>query len=288
MSETNQHDTSEEREPDKMSDTFDMERIQFLDMDSFRRVNECVLIVMREYARLEQPPTEWELEQALMQGYPRSDGSLLVRSVSPDGRRQDTIVPPSGWRQLSSEEYEKFDERRTLRKGQDPDGYEASIDHLAELIRKPGDHFAMAEAGKAQPHAHVTERADVKPEALIASTVSSTMQSYAIVLDRSDAAEHLLEQIDQQLDFNVHIRTEAVEFWRQSHQPYVVLWKMLDGSDKLTLTASALTALLSDALPTVIQRVKTTGGICTFLICTEIADSKLIEERLTSLQSVAE
>ncbi|WP_109477887.1 hypothetical protein [Paraburkholderia sp. C35] len=288
MNETNQHDSLEEREDDKPVHAFDMERVQFLDMDSFRRVNECVLIVMREYARLEHPPTEWELEQALIQGYPRSDGSLLVRSISPDGRNQDTIVPALGWRQLSTEEYEKFDEHRTWRKNHDPDGYEASIDHLAELIRKPGDDFAVAEAGKAQPNVSVNERTAINPETLIASTMSSMMRSYAIILDRSDAAEHLIERIDQQSEFDAHVRTETAEFRRQHHQPYFVLWRMLDASDKLTLTPSDLKALLSDALPTVMQRVKMTGGTCTFLIGTEIDDSKLIEERLASLQSAAE
>ena len=284
MNETKRPDTPEERKPDQTSNPIDMERIQFLDMDSFRRVNECVLIVMREYARLDKPPTEQEFEQALMQGYPRSDGSLLVRSVSPDGRCQDTIVPPLGWRQLSPEEYEKFDERRALRKAKDPDGYEASIDHLAELIRKPGDHFAMAEAG----NAHVTERTDIRPETLTTPAPSSMMQSYAIVLDRSDAAKKLIERIDQQSDFNVQIRTEAVDFWRQSLQPYVILWAMLDGSDKLTLTPPDLTSLLSHSLPTIMTRVDLTGGVCTFLIGTEIADSKMIEERLASLQSAAD
>jgi len=159
---------------------------------------------------------------------------------------------------------------------------------MAERIRKPGDHFALAEAGKVQSNAQVTEHAGTELESLTPPATSSMSQSYAIVLDRSTAARILVQRIDQQSDSMVNIRAQTVEFWQQSDHPYLVLWWMLDGTDKLTLTPADMTALLSDALPTIIQRVKMAARICTFLIGTETADSKLIEERLTRLQSVAE
>lgn len=271
---------------DREVEPFDMNRVQFIDRDAQRRANECALIVMREYFRLAKQPAHSELDQALMQGYPQPDGSLLVRSVSPDGRNQDTVVPAAGWRQLSVEDYERLDLQMREGSARQPGVFEASVDHMAELIKRPGDHFAIAAAAVGQKTDHAAIHVDSGPEEDLLSAIS-TEKSYAIVLDRSDVAAVLIGQIDEQVDLKEHIHTDAFRFWQQSDHQYAVLWGTASHIEDLTLMSADLSAVLSEALPKVMHCLKQKGGLCTFLIGVDPAASKAIEDRLSQLQAIS-
>ena len=262
------------------SDPVDMEWVQITDNDAFGRVGECCFLVIRDYARLGKEAPD----DALMSGFRQSDGALLVRATSPDGRHQDALVPAGGWKTVSPEEGEKAKQRFLTELSTDPERFLSIVRKLSGAVSvpdkdmpgpsrmddrpRPSEGRPATGSGAPHPFLHLTRH-------------------YALVLDRSEQAQELIQWSTVNAELRDRIQSDAFRFWQDGHTPYVVVWGSIGYSGGMTIMAPDLPALLFDALPAVVTRTAEKGGLCAFLLGVDTAVHKQIDERLAQLQPVA-
>ena len=108
---------------------------------------------------------------------------------------------------------------------------------------------------------------------------------YTFILDRSPAGlAGLAAMRAEPQDLHARANSSAMKFWEASHFPYVVIWGTWGYSGGLTMPALNLSALLDEALPVVMARLREKGGLCAFFPIVDKSVEKQITDRLAQLQ----
>lgn len=88
---------------------------------------------------------------------------------------------------------------------------------------------------------------------------------YAFILDRSPQAVEALKKLKSgPTEIKNRMASAAVQFWEESHFPYIVIWGTWGMTGGLTIPCLDVNSLLNEAIPAAMNRTLEKGGMCVF------------------------
>jgi len=140
--------------------------------------------------------------------------------------------------------------------------------------------------GEARRRGTFEQRKNEAQSAVLGAIASGRAKHYCIVLDRSQKAVEVIDEIQRgPEELQDRMASAAVQFWMKAeHFTYVAIWGTMGYTGGLTIPTLDLKTLLEEALPAVIERTIEKGGLCATIIGTDPSVQEAIIARIAQLQ----